>query len=104
MTKEQAIEAILIPPQLEAFCKRFDLRAEDIEPNFSGWSKHILMSSEYVFLFPRHFDYELYTLHELHCTATRGKPSAVYGSLEEEWRAVLNRLLDATERISSENS
>lgn len=58
MTKQQAIGAILTPPQLEAFCKRFGLEVEDIEPNFSGWSKHILMTEEYVFLFPRHPEYE----------------------------------------------
>lgn len=58
MTKQQAIGAILTPPQLEAFCKRFDVRVGDIEPNFSGWSKHILMTKEYVFLFPRHPEYE----------------------------------------------
>lgn len=61
MEKERAIQAILIPPQLKHFCKEFNLSISDIEPNFAGWSKHVIMSADFVFLFPRHpkFDHWL---------------------------------------------
>lgn len=54
MTKQEALEAILIPPQLDLLCKEFNLRVEELEPNFEGWTKHVIMAPECVFLFPRH--------------------------------------------------
>jgi Ser/Thr protein kinase RdoA (MazF antagonist) len=45
-----------------------------------------------------------YTLQELYCAAKREKPSIVYDTIEEERRAVLERLVDVTERIPSVSS
>jgi aminoglycoside phosphotransferase (APT) family kinase protein len=52
--KQEALSAILIEPQLEILCREFGLRIEDLEPNFDGWSKLVIMAPEFVFLFPRH--------------------------------------------------
>ena len=65
MTKEQAIQAILIPPQLEHFCREFNLQIADIEPIFDGWSKHVIVSPELVFLFPRHPQFDHWLEREL---------------------------------------
>ena len=51
--KNNSINAILNPRQLENFCKVFDLEPSEIETNFDGWHKHVLMTKDKVFLFPR---------------------------------------------------
>ena len=53
-----AIEAILIGPQLDRFCEAFGLTPGELEPDFTGWSKHIIKSPDHVFLFPRHPKYQ----------------------------------------------
>jgi aminoglycoside phosphotransferase (APT) family kinase protein len=57
MDKQEALSAILIEPQLERLCKEFNLRIEDLEPNFEGWSKLVIMAPDLVFLFPRHLQF-----------------------------------------------
>ncbi len=52
------LEAILIGPQLERFCDEFGLTPGELEPDFTGWSKHIIKSPDHVFLFPRHPKYQ----------------------------------------------
>jgi len=47
------ISAVLTPWQLEKFCRLFSLQPSDLETSFDGWCKHILMSRDAVFLFPR---------------------------------------------------
>lgn len=46
--------AILRPPELEAFVRRFGHAADELEPNFDGWHKRAIMTSTRVFLFPRY--------------------------------------------------
>jgi len=58
MEKEQALHAILTPKQLENFCEEFGLSMQDIEPDFSGWTKHVILSPDHVFLFPRHIQFD----------------------------------------------
>ncbi len=53
-----ALEAILIGPQLERLCDEFGLTPGELEPDFTGWSKHIIKSPDRVFLFPRHPKYQ----------------------------------------------
>lgn len=48
------LHAILRPPELEAFVKRFGLVVDDLEPNFDGWHKRAIITSTRVFLFPRY--------------------------------------------------
>ena len=70
MTNSTALEAILVGPQLDRFCDEFGLTPGELEPDFTGWSKHVIKSPDHVFLFPRHpkyqqslnFELELYKL------------------------------------------
>lgn len=50
---EQCIHAVLTDWQLEAFCQHFDVTPNELETNFNGWRKHVVLSSDRVFLFPR---------------------------------------------------
>ncbi len=43
--KEDLLNAILTPPQLERLCREFDLRIDDLEPNFVGWTKHVSLAA-----------------------------------------------------------
>ena len=47
------ISAVLNPWQLEKFCRIFGLQPSELETNFDGWCKHVLISSDTVFVFPR---------------------------------------------------
>jgi aminoglycoside phosphotransferase (APT) family kinase protein len=47
------VSAVLTPWQLEKFCRLFGLQPSELEANFDGWHKHVLMSKDKVFLFPR---------------------------------------------------
>ena len=58
MKNSAAIEAILIKPHLDRFCEEFGLSSGELEPDFTGWSKHIIKSPDLVFLFPRHPRYQ----------------------------------------------
>lgn len=62
VTKAQQLEnfcqgnpicAVLTPWQLEKLCRIFALDPSDMEANFDGWCKHVLMSKDIAFLFPR---------------------------------------------------
>ena len=53
MKNSAALEAILIRPHLNRFCEEFGLTFGALEPDFQGWSKHIIMSPDLVFVFPR---------------------------------------------------
>ena len=53
-----ALEAILVGPQLERLCDEFGLTPGELEPDFTGWSKHVIKSPDHVFLFPRHPKYQ----------------------------------------------
>lgn len=50
---DDRISAVLTPRQLGRFCRMFGLRPDQLEANFSGWHKHVLLSDDKVFLFPR---------------------------------------------------
>ncbi len=50
---EQCIAAVLTTWQLERFCERFDVSPSELEANFNGWRKHVILSKDKVFLFPR---------------------------------------------------
>ena len=58
MKNSAALEAILIRPHLDRFCEEFALTPDELEPDFTGWSKHIIRSPDLVFLFPRHPRYQ----------------------------------------------
>lgn len=51
--RDSSISAVLTPWQLEGFCRMFGLTPPDLQANFDGWCKHVLMSEDLVFLFPR---------------------------------------------------
>jgi aminoglycoside phosphotransferase (APT) family kinase protein len=50
---DERLNAILSPPQLAAFCHRFRLDANDLQPATSGWGKVVLLSRDRAFVFPR---------------------------------------------------
>jgi len=50
---EHCIDAVLTPWQLERFCQRFNVAPAELETNFSGWRKHVILSKDRAFLFPR---------------------------------------------------
>ncbi len=50
---EHCVSAVLMPWQLERFCRLFSLQPFELEANFNGWRKHVLLAKDMVFLFPR---------------------------------------------------
>src|SRR5689334_175748 len=52
MDDESAIRAVLVPPQLERFRKLCDVDGP-IEPHFEGYTKHVLLTEDRAFYFPR---------------------------------------------------
>ena len=58
MKNSTALEAILIRPHLNRLCEEFGLTLGELEPDFTGWTKHIVKSPDLVFLFPRHPKYQ----------------------------------------------
>jgi len=50
---EHCINAVFTTWQLERFCQRFDVAPSELEANFNGWRKHVILSKDRVFLFPR---------------------------------------------------
>jgi aminoglycoside phosphotransferase (APT) family kinase protein len=48
------LEGVLHEARLDDFCRRFGLRHEDLEADFSGWHKRVILSRAHAFLFPRH--------------------------------------------------
>jgi aminoglycoside phosphotransferase (APT) family kinase protein len=50
---EHCIAAVLTPWQLERFCQRFNVAPSELEANFNGWRKHVLLSKDTAVLFPR---------------------------------------------------
>jgi aminoglycoside phosphotransferase (APT) family kinase protein len=53
---DDRVAAILIEPQLKRFREVCGVHG-DLEANFSGWYKHVLLTADRVFLFPRHADH-----------------------------------------------
>jgi aminoglycoside phosphotransferase (APT) family kinase protein len=51
--REHCIAAVLTTWQLERFCQRFDVAPGELEANFHGWRKHVILSKDRAFLFPR---------------------------------------------------
>ncbi len=58
MKDQNYVKAILIPPQIDKFCEIFGIEQKEIDVNFNGWHKHILMTNDTVFLFPRNPKYK----------------------------------------------
>ena len=50
---EHCLAAVLTRLQLERFCQRFNVAPAELETNFDGWRKHVLLSKDRAFLFPR---------------------------------------------------
>lgn len=50
---EHCIDAVLTTWQLERFCQRFNVAPAELEANFNGWRKHVILSKDRAFLFPR---------------------------------------------------
>ena len=48
------LEGVLHADRLDRFCRRFGLRRDDLDADFSGWHKRAILAPEDVFLFPRH--------------------------------------------------
>ena len=57
MKNKKCIQAIFTPSQFEKFNKTFNIKPSELEVNFDGWHKHVLMSGNKVFLFPRNPEY-----------------------------------------------
>ncbi len=53
MDVDNNVYAILNFEQLERFCKRMNVNPSTLKANFDGWRKHVLISDDRVFLFPR---------------------------------------------------
>jgi aminoglycoside phosphotransferase (APT) family kinase protein len=49
---EQAVAAVLVPPQLKRFRELCEVDGP-IEPRFDGYTKHVLLTEDRAFLFPR---------------------------------------------------
>ena len=64
MDNETAVLAVLIPPQLARFRQVCGVRGA-IEPRFDGHAKHVLLTADRAFLFPR--NHTLVTLLEREC-------------------------------------
>jgi hypothetical protein len=52
MDDETALAAVLVPPQLKRFREVCEV-AGPIEPRFDGYTKHVLLTDDRAFLFPR---------------------------------------------------
>ena len=50
---EHCIAAVLTTRQLERFCECFNVSPSELEANFNGWRKHVILSNDRAFLFPR---------------------------------------------------
>ena len=87
LNKAMALEAIMTPPELDQFCQEFGLRIGDLEPDFTGWSKHVIKSPDLVFLFPRHPRYEEWLSTEL----------GVYGLFEDHEKLPVPKLVRCVE-------
>jgi aminoglycoside phosphotransferase (APT) family kinase protein len=48
------LEGVLHTARLDDFCRRFALRRGDLEANFDGWHKRVILSPAHAFLFPRY--------------------------------------------------
>ena len=48
------LEGVLHEARLDDFCRRFVLRRGDLEADFTGWHKRVILSPAHAFLFPRH--------------------------------------------------
>lgn len=53
MNREEALQGVFTPPQLERFCRVFGVLPGELEPNFLGWYKRVVLSRNRAFLFPR---------------------------------------------------
>ena len=79
----RAVNAVLIPPQLERFVALVGVEAETLEVNVTGWNKLVLVADDRVFLFPRAATAVEWFEREL----------AAYRALEETGLTVVPRLL-----------
>ncbi|WP_433016671.1 phosphotransferase family protein [Kribbella sp. CA-294648] len=52
MDDEEAVAAVLVPPQLKRFRELCEVDGP-IEPRFDGYTKHVLLTEDRAFLFPR---------------------------------------------------
>ncbi len=50
------LHAVLHEDRLDRFCRRFGLRRDQLEADFSGWHKRVILSPQHAFLFPRYHD------------------------------------------------
>ncbi|MHA1446957.1 MAG: phosphotransferase family protein [Candidatus Heimdallarchaeaceae archaeon] len=53
MEIDNSVYGVLNYQQLENFCRKMSVNAENLKANFDGWRKLILYSDDKVFLFPR---------------------------------------------------
>jgi aminoglycoside phosphotransferase (APT) family kinase protein len=49
----KAVNAVLIPPQLDRFASLVGVDVETLDLNVTGWNKFVLLADDRVFLFPR---------------------------------------------------
>ena len=50
---EHCLSAVLTTWQLERFCEQFGVKPTELEANFRGWRKHVILGKDMAFLFPR---------------------------------------------------
>ena len=53
MVKGDPVWAVLIPPRLSRFRELVQIGDEQLDADFTGWNKFVLLSAERAFLFPR---------------------------------------------------
>ncbi len=51
---DDRIHAVLTAPQLTRFREVCDLADDELSTDFSGWNRHVILSHDRAFLFPRH--------------------------------------------------
>ncbi len=51
---DDRIHAVLTAPQLGRFRELCELEGADLSTDFSGWNRHVILSDDSAFLFPRH--------------------------------------------------
>ena len=56
MEIDNSVYGVLNYQQLENFCKKMSVNAENLKANFDGWRKLVLYTEDLIFLFPRNPD------------------------------------------------
>ena len=83
MDDEAAVGAVLTPPALERFRQLCEVDGK-IEPRYSGFTKHVLLSDDRAFLFPR--NHTVVRLLERECEVYAAVDHPLVPALRGQWR------------------